>query len=51
MARRKKLSKKQAEDPYLAAREKERIAKQERDIDQFLDFTKEHPSVHDRMPK
>ena len=40
-----------AYDLVLAERERQRKAKQLEEIDQFLAWTAEHPSVHDRMPR
>jgi len=54
MARRKVSKPKKrptAYDLVQEERERQRKAKALRQIDEFLAFTAEHPSVHDRMPR
>lgn len=38
-------------DHVLAEREAQRKRELEESIDRFIEFTKEHPSIHERMPR
>lgn len=38
-------------DAVLAERERQRREELDKTMDEFIAFTKEHPSVHDQMPR